>query len=86
MLNVNYWKARVLRLCSKCELCVMLRRKLLPTFSSWEDVVEKEFWGLTFEDPKTYGMDILGRLQVKRDMKQQKFIMIHEIEICETTW
>jgi hypothetical protein len=49
-------------------------------------LLKEEFWGLTFEDRKTYGMDILGRLHVKRDMKQQKFIMIHEIEICETRW
>jgi hypothetical protein len=51
-----------------------------------EKTLIEEFWGLSFEDCRTYGMDIPRRLHVKRDMKQWKFITIQEIEICETTW
>ncbi len=33
-------------------------------------MLKEEFWGPTFEDHKTYNMDILKRLHVKRNMKQ----------------
>jgi hypothetical protein len=39
-------------------------------------LLKEEFWGITFEDYRSYNMDILGRLHVKRNMKQQNFIMI----------
>jgi hypothetical protein len=42
--------------------------------------------GLSFEERKTYGMDIPRRIHVRKDMKQWNFIMIYEIDICETTW
>jgi hypothetical protein len=49
-------------------------------------MLKEEFWGFTFEDHRAYGMDILKRLHAKINMKQGKFIMTKEIEICETTW
>ncbi len=49
-------------------------------------LLREEFWGLSFENHKADGMDIPSRLHVRGDMKQQKFITIQEIEICETTW
>jgi hypothetical protein len=33
-------------------------------------LLREEFWGLSFEEHKAYGMDILRRLHVKGDMKQ----------------
>ncbi len=48
--------------------------------------LRKEFWGLSFEECKAYGMDIPRRLHVKVDTKQQKFITIYEIDIYEMTW
>ncbi len=39
-------------------------------------LLREEFWGLSSEERKTYGMDIPRRLHVRADMKQQKFIMI----------
>jgi hypothetical protein len=32
-------------------------------------LIKKEFWGLSFENHKTYGMDIPRKLHVKGDMK-----------------
>jgi hypothetical protein len=49
-------------------------------------LLRKEFWGMSFEEHRAYGMDIPRRLHVRIDIKQQKFIMIQEINICETTW
>jgi hypothetical protein len=46
----------------------------------------QEFWGLSFEECKVYGMDIPRRLHVKANMKQWKFITIQEIDICEMAW
>jgi hypothetical protein len=46
----------------------------------------KEFWSLSFEKRKVYGMDIPKRLHVKRDMQQWKLITIQEIDIYEMTW
>jgi len=39
-------------------------------------LLKEEFWGLSFEEHITYGMDIPRRLHVKVNMKQQKFITI----------
>ncbi len=47
----------------------------------WED-----FWGPSFEDYKAYGLNIPKRLDMIRNVKQQEFITIQEIDICETTW
>lgn len=35
-----------------------------------------KFWGLSFENRRANGLDIPRRLNVKANMKQQKFIMI----------
>jgi len=48
--------------------------------------LKKEFWGLSFEECKVYGIDIPRRLHVRIDMKQWKFITIQEIDIYEMTW
>jgi hypothetical protein len=42
--------------------------------------------GSVLEEHKTYGIDIPKRLHVRVDMKQQKFITIQEINICEMAW
>jgi len=39
-------------------------------------LLKEEFWGLSFEERKTYGMEIPKRLHVRVDMKQRKFITI----------
>jgi hypothetical protein len=49
-------------------------------------LLREEFWGLSFERCKSYGMDIPRRLHVRGDMKQRKFITIQEINIYEMTW
>ncbi len=36
----------------------------------------ENFWGPSFEDYRVYGLNILRRLDMRKDMKQQKFIMI----------
>ncbi len=48
--------------------------------------LKEEFWGLSFEECKVYGMDILRRLHVRAYMNQWEFIIIQEIDIYETTW
>jgi len=39
-------------------------------------LLREEFWGMSFEERRMYGMDILRKLHVKVDIKQQKFITI----------
>jgi len=51
MFKVKDWKAHVLIVCLKCEFCIMLHTKLMSTFSSQENIVEKRvlkyfFWRL----------------------------------------
>ncbi len=48
-------------------------------------LLRETFWGLSFEKHRAYGMDIPKRLHMRGNIKQQMFIMIHEIDICETT-
>jgi len=42
-------------------------------------LLKEEFWDLSFEECKMYGMDIPRRLHVRENMKQQKFITIQEM-------
>jgi hypothetical protein len=49
-------------------------------------LLREEFWGLSFEKCKAYGMDIPRRLHVRTNTKQQKLMMIQEIDIYEMTW
>jgi hypothetical protein len=35
-----------------------------------EKMLKQEFWSLSFEDRKTYGLDILRRLHTKGDRSQ----------------
>jgi hypothetical protein len=49
-------------------------------------LLKKKFWGLSFEECRMYGMDILRRLHVRGNMKQQRFMTILKINICEMTW
>jgi hypothetical protein len=49
-------------------------------------LLKKEFWDFSFEIFRMYGMDILRRLHVKGNMKEQKLITIQVIEICEVEW
>jgi hypothetical protein len=44
----------------------------------------EDFWGPSFEECRTYGLNIPKRLDMKRNMKQQKIITIQEIDIFET--
>jgi hypothetical protein len=46
----------------------------------------QEFWSLSFEDRKTYGLDIPKRLHMKGDRGQWKFIIIQCVNICEIVW
>jgi len=39
-------------------------------------LLRQEFWSLSFEDYKAYGLDILRRLHKKGDENQRKFIII----------
>jgi hypothetical protein len=48
--------------------------------------LRKEFWRPSFENYRVYGLNIPRRLDRKRDMKQQKIIMIQEIDTCEIAW
>ncbi len=49
-------------------------------------LLRQEFWSLSFEDYKTYGLDIPRRLHTKGDGSRQNFITIQGLDICETTW
>jgi hypothetical protein len=49
-------------------------------------MLKEDFWGPYFEDYRAYGLNIPKRLDMKRNMKQQEFITIEEINICETAW
>jgi hypothetical protein len=49
-------------------------------------LLKQEFWNLSFEDRKTYGLDIPRRLHTRKNGRQQKFITIQSLDICETTW
>ncbi len=46
----------------------------------------QEFWNLSFEDHKAYGLDIPRRLHMKGVKNGQKFITIQGLSICETAW
>jgi hypothetical protein len=48
-------------------------------------LLREKFWGLSFEEHKAYGMDIPRTLHVRANMKQQKLIIIQEIDIYEMT-
>jgi hypothetical protein len=47
---------------------------------------EKIFWGPSFEDYRAYGLNIPKRLDTIKNMKQQEFITIQEIDICKIAW
>jgi hypothetical protein len=44
----------------------------------------EDFWGPSFEECRMYGLNIPKRLDMKKNMKQQKIITIQEIDIFET--
>jgi hypothetical protein len=46
-------------------------------------LLRQEFWGLSFEDHKTYGLDIPRRLHTKGNGRWQKFITIQGLDICK---
>jgi hypothetical protein len=76
-LSFKDWKVIIQWVYSECQCCIMLPIELLSIFSSWKTLLLKEeFWGISFEYCKTYGLNIPRRLDRKRDMKQPKNFMI----------
>jgi hypothetical protein len=49
-------------------------------------LLRQEFWSLSFEDCKTYGLNIPRRLCTRGDINKQKFIIIQGLNIYETMW
>jgi len=45
-----------------------------------------EFWNLSFEDCRAYGLNIPRRLHMKGVRIRRKFITIQGLDICETAW
>ncbi len=66
----------------------MLPKELLLAFSLWRNLdVETKVLGFVLWRPNNmYVFDILERLHLRKKMKLWKFIMIQEIDICETPW
>jgi hypothetical protein len=49
-------------------------------------LLREEFYGMSFEEHRTYGMDIPRKFHVKVDISNKKLITIQEINICEMAW
>jgi hypothetical protein len=49
-------------------------------------LLRQEFWSLSFEDHRTYGLDIPRRLHMRGNKGQQKFTTIQGVNIYETAW
>ncbi len=65
---------------------VALYKIVVNIFCCEKMLFRKEFWCLSFEDHRTYGLDIPKRLHMKGNMKRQKFIIVQEMEIYEIAW
>jgi len=48
--------------------------------------LRQEFWSLSFEDRKTYGLNIPRRLHISGIESEQKIIIIQGSDIFQTTW
>jgi hypothetical protein len=49
-------------------------------------LLRQKFWSLSFEDYKTYGLDIPRKLHTRGVGSGRKFITIQGLDIYETTW
>jgi len=48
--------------------------------------LRQEFWSLSFEDQREYGLDIPRRLHIRGNIKQQKYLTMPCVDICEIFW
>jgi len=49
-------------------------------------LLKQEFWSLSFDNCKTYGLNIPRRLHMKGDGRWRKFIIIHGLDIYKNVW
>jgi hypothetical protein len=49
-------------------------------------LLKLEFWSLSFEDHKAYGLDIPRRLHLMGVESRRIFFTIQGLNICETAW
>jgi hypothetical protein len=55
-------------------------------FPCEKTLLKQEFWSLSFENRKAYGLDIPKRLHTRGVESGQKFITIQGLDICEIVW
>jgi hypothetical protein len=55
-------------------------------FPCEKTLLKQEFWSLSIEDRRAYGLNIPRWLHTKGVGSRRKFITIQGLNICETTW
>ncbi len=48
--------------------------------------VKEEFWNISFEDKKVYGLNIPHQMHLKAYVNKHKFIIIQGVDIYEESW
>ncbi len=49
-------------------------------------IMQQDFWNLSFTDKITHILDIPKRLHQRVGVYKWKFVIIHDVEICEAAW
>jgi len=48
--------------------------------------VKEEFWNMSFEDQKVYGLNIPHQMHLRANVNKHKFIIIEGVDIYEEAW